>query len=99
MHEARRSRGSIKRRPSPRRPWERAVKLGDVPRAFVHAPIEDRMIVTPPTEWDLFLIDNGNPVMDDEQWILTKAMHRLRKSAVQWDTHFADVRRDLRSLS
>ncbi len=74
------------------------VQLGDVPRAFLHAPMDEVLTVTPPKEWEQLLKDHGIPVLENEKWTLTKATYCLRQSPALWDTFFADAQKKLEKL-
>ena len=58
---------------------------------------DDLVYVKPPPEWKEFVETHGLEVIDEEAWLLKKAMYGLRSSPVRWDDHFAEVMKDLAS--
>ena len=55
------------------------VQFADVSRAFLHAPMkEDKVYVRPPPECKEYVVMHGLDIIDDEVWLLKKAMYGLR---------------------
>ena len=68
------------------------VQLADVSRAFLHASMKDDLVyVKLPSEWKEYVLACGLEVIEDEVWLLKKAMYGLRSSPARWDDHFAEV--------
>ena len=74
------------------------VQLGDVSRAFLHAPLSEPVVVQPPKEWFEYLTEQGEKAMPDEKWLAVKAIYGLRQAPREWDEHFAEVMAELESF-
>ena len=58
----------------------------DISTAFLHAPMTERMLMRPPSEYD----PTGNFL-----WLLKRAMYGLKQAPAVWQAHFAKVMTEL----
>ena len=58
------------------------IRFGDISAAFLHAEINERVIVRPPKEWK-------GPA--GAFWLLLRTLFGLRRSMKDWNIHFTSV--------
>ncbi|CAK0788243.1 unnamed protein product, partial [Prorocentrum cordatum] len=67
------------------------VKFFDISKAFLHAPIREKVFLEPPAEHRRYCSENFGADPGDVVWRLNCAIYRLNETTVDFDAHYSQT--------